>query len=358
MEMNHPAHCAVFISERMGDLRRLLLTLFLCSTSAYGQMRQFQATVEPIAGENFASSCSFELSLPDPEKPVTAVWLTYDRGYDISRFYSDEEVVAFAAEHGFALLLAHQCPAKDPPTHERGEMDMDPSRGVARSIFAALDNFAQQTKHPELSSSKLIVLGFSGTGALFAHFVGYAPDRVLAAILTNSGQTDPYGMDRIDLSPTATAVPQLIIVGGADEIGGTQRNFEYFEKYRKRGAPWIFLVQNGIPHCCVINTRAFVLNWLDEIIKLRLTAATNSLQKIDDRRGWVGFIRPCDTTKRDHWGDTLWNVCVATVQTATSATPSDALPSGWFPTRNLAIEWQAYIQQKDHPLNSFPNRSK
>src|SRR5580765_1587541 len=76
-----------------------------------------------------------------------------------------------------------------------------------------------------------------------------------------------------------------------------------------------------------------------------ISLATNSLQKIDDRRGWVGFIRPYDTTKRDHWGDALWNVCAATVQTATSATPSDALPSGWFPTRNLAIEWQAYIQQ-------------
>ena len=126
-----------------------------------------------------------------------------------------------------------------------------------RSLALPFDEHLQHgfQGDPELSSSKLIVLGFSGTGALFAHFVAYAPDHVLAAILTNSGQTDPYGMDRIDLSPKATAVPQLIIVGGADEIGGTQRNFEYFEKYRKRGAPWVFLVQNGIPHCCVINKK-------------------------------------------------------------------------------------------------------
>jgi len=235
---------------------------------------------------------------------------------------------------------------------------MDPSRGVARSIFAALDSFAQQTNHPELSSSKLIVLGFSGTGALFAHFVGFVPDRVLAAILTNSGQTDPFGMDRIDLSPEATAVPQLIIVGGADEIGGTQRNFEYFEKYRKKGALWIFVGQNGIPHCCVINTKAFVLNWLDEIMKARLTAPKSPLPKIDDRRGWVGFIRPCDTTKRDHWGDPLWNVCGAAVQEATRAAPTDWLPSGWFPTQGLAAEWQQYVQQKRHPADSFPNQPK
>ena len=334
------------------------MVLFLCSATAQGQVLRFKASVEPLAGENFAGPCSFELSLPDPRNSVKAVWLTYDRGYDISRFYSDNEVVAFGAKHGLALLLAHQCPAKAPPTHERGEMDMDPSRGVARSIFAALDSFAQQTKHPELLSSKLIVLGFSGTGALFAHFVAFVPDRILAAVLSNSGQTDPFGMDRIGLSPEAMAVPQLIIAGGADEIGGTQRNFGYFEKYRKRGAPWVFLLQNGIPHCCVIDTKSFVLNWLDEIMKLRLSASGNALRKIEDRHGWIGFIRPCNTTKRDHWGDPLWNVCGATVQETTRATPADGLPSGWFPTQGLATEWREYIQQERHPADSFPNQPK
>jgi len=339
-------------------LPRLLILLFAISASAHAQMRQFKTSVEPLSGENFAGSCFFELSLPAPEKRVSAVWLTYDRGYDISRYYADPEVVAFAKKHAIALVLAHQCPAKEPPTHERGEMDMDPSRGVARSIFAALDTFSQQTKHPEISSSKLIVLGFSGTGALFAHFVGYAPDRVLAAILTNSGQSDPYGMDRINLPPEAIAVPELIIVGGTDEVGGTHRNFDYFQKYRSRGAPWVFLLQNGIPHCCVINAKTFVLNWLNGIMKLRKPTPMKPLRRINDDGGWVGFIGPCETVKRDHWGEPLWNVCNATIQPLHRPAPSHQLASGWFPDRKLALDWLSFIQQKEHPANSFPNQPK
>ena len=110
-------------------------------------MRQFKTSVEPLSGENFAGSCSFELSLPAPEKRIRAVWLTYDRGYDISRYYADPEVVAFAEKHAIVLLLAHQCPAKEPPTQERGEMNMDPSR--ERRLLDTFDWYSPvyQSKH-------------------------------------------------------------------------------------------------------------------------------------------------------------------------------------------------------------------
>jgi len=337
------------------SLQGLLIALVMLTAPAHAQSKQFKTSVASLSGENFAGSCSFELTLPAPEKPVNAVWLTYDRGYDISRYYSDPQVVAFAEKHAIALMLAHQCPAKEPPTHERGEMEMDPSRGVGRSIFAALDSLSQQTKHPEISSSKLIVLGFSGTGALFARFVGYAPDRVLAAILANSGQSDPYGMDRVNLPLEAIGVPELIIVGGTDHVGGTQRNYDYFKKYRNQGAPWIFLLQNGIPHCCVINAKLFVLSWLEEIIKLRKPTPMKPLRRIDNLRGWAGFVCPCDSTNRDHWGEPVWNVCGAAIRPLNRPAPSNQLVSGWFPDRKLAIDWLNYTQQSEHPANSFPN---
>ena len=28
-------------------------------------------------------------------------------------------------------------------------------------------------------------------------------------------------------------------------------------------------MQNGIPHCCVINVKALILRWLDEVIQAR-----------------------------------------------------------------------------------------
>jgi pimeloyl-ACP methyl ester carboxylesterase len=88
-------------------------------------------------------------------------------------------------------------------------MDMHPSHGIGRALFTALDLFAHESGHAELSSSKLILLGFSGTGALFAHFVGYSPDRVVAAILADPGHYDPVGMDNVRLSTAAISVPEL-----------------------------------------------------------------------------------------------------------------------------------------------------
>jgi dienelactone hydrolase len=338
-------------------MRYLLMSVLLLASlgQADAQPSQFKTSVKPHPTDNLAGPCAFDLNIPAPQKPVRAVWITYDRGYDISRYYNDPEVVAFADKHAIALMLAHQCPAKSPPTLEQGEMDMDPSHGIGQSIFTGLDNFAQQSGHPELASSKLIVLGFSGTGALFAHFVRYAPDRVLAAILTNPGQSEPYGMNQIDLPTEALVVPQFIIAGATDDRAGTELPYGYFRRHRERGAPWIFLVQNGIGHCCVINAKALILEWLNEVIKLREPSTSKPLRKMGGRKGWIGFIRPCEAVQRDGKGQLLWRVCGASVQPADHTAPDDEQVSGWFPTRKLAQDWLAFIQQQQHPANSFPN---
>jgi hypothetical protein len=222
--MNTAQARMVFIG--IGFRRRLL---FLACVSAVGlrvgaqtHLHEFTATVVARSDENLVENCTFKMTIPEPNKPVRAVWLTYDRGFDIMKYYDDPAVVMFAQRQELALVLAHQCPAKDPPTRETGEMDMDVSRGVARSIDAALGDFAKQSGHAEIASAKLIVLGFSGMGAMFAQYVKYDPSRVLAAILANPGQGVPYGMETVNLSDEALAVPQFIIVGAIDSRGGTQ----------------------------------------------------------------------------------------------------------------------------------------
>ena len=337
---------------------RLVFLLWLTiGLSANGEIRpsDFTATVEPVPGENLAGPCRFELTIPCPAKRVRAVWITYDRGFDISRDYSDAEVRVFAQKEAIALILARQCPATIPPTGEQGEMDMEMSRGVARSMFAALDDFARQTGHPEISNAKLIVLGFSGIGAMFGHFVRYAPDRVLAAILANPGQTEPYGIKDMALDPTAFAVPQFIITGGIDDRGGTQRPWDYFNRHWSRGAPWAYLVQNGLPHCCVINAKTLILEWIEEIVKLRRPASNTPLRTINVGKGWRGFIRPCENGKRDTWGGPDWNVCDASIQPAGMPVPTGRVAGGWFPTHRVATDWLMFIREQKHPADSFPD---
>jgi hypothetical protein len=331
-----------------------LFSLLLGCGSAVAQLHQYKTTDMPRAGENIAQPCEYQASFPAGNRAVNAAWVTYDRGPDITRFYSDRDVLAFAKRNDVAMVLAVQCPASKPSTGEVGEMDMHPEHGLGRSLFSALKALGKESGHPELGAAKLILLGFSGTGAYFSHFVAYAPDRVVAAILTNPGQTDPENVDNVTLDEKGVAVPELIIVGGRDTVGGTVKPYNFYKRYRPQGAPWVYLVQNNIPHCCVINTKSFMLGWVQEVIRARHPNPKRPLSPMNLNSGWYGSIRPCETVYKDHWGLPLWNVCDAHVERTEKALPSQEMPAGFFPTESLAREWVSYIEQQDHPKNSFP----
>ena len=90
--------------EHLRFIWLLTIKLALSANGALGAS-QFKATIQPPATENLAGPCVFELSIPSPRERVRAVWLTYDRGYDISRYYSDAAVKAFAQRQAIALIL-------------------------------------------------------------------------------------------------------------------------------------------------------------------------------------------------------------------------------------------------------------
>src|SRR5258708_15242849 len=117
-------------------------------------------------------------------------------------------------------------------------MIVDPSRGVWRVLFTALDQFASITGHAELATAGLIVMGWSGAGSLTARLPGYRPGRILASIDYAPGQYIPLGMDTIHLSDDAMRSPQLIIANGADKVCGTMQPYEFFRRHWGRGALW------------------------------------------------------------------------------------------------------------------------
>jgi len=163
---------ATFFYDGGPLMKRFLPVVFLLgSASAVAQLHQYKATEIPRAGENIAQPCDYQASFPAGHRAVKAAWVTYDRGPDITRYYSDPDVLAFAKRNDVAMVLAIQCPASEPETGEKGEMDMNPKHGLGRSLFSALNTLGTESGHPELRDAKLILLGFSGTGAYFGHFV-------------------------------------------------------------------------------------------------------------------------------------------------------------------------------------------
>jgi len=91
--------------------RLLLFVLLLALGSADAQLHQYKAADLPRAGENIAQPCDYQASFPAGDRAVKAAWVTYDRGPDITRYYSDPDVLAFAKRNDVAMVLAIQCPA-------------------------------------------------------------------------------------------------------------------------------------------------------------------------------------------------------------------------------------------------------
>src|ERR1700689_5133423 len=116
-----------------------LLSFLLSCGSAAAQLHEYKATDVPRAGENIAQPCDYQATFPAGDRPVKAAWVTYDRGPDITRFYSDPDVLVFAKRNDVAMVLAIQCPASKPPTGEIGEGVMNPEQGLGPSLFSALN---------------------------------------------------------------------------------------------------------------------------------------------------------------------------------------------------------------------------
>jgi len=329
-------------------MRLLLATTLLLAPHAAAQGVVFQTSVAPKPEENIATDCRYEVTIPNPSRSVRAVWVIFDRGRDMLRYYGDPDVQSFAFHNDLALLFPFHCRAK---TYE--DMDVEPSSGIGRTLFAALSQLAQASGHQELASAKLILLGFSGAGSLVARLAGYAPDRVIAAIPADASQFSPLGIDTVTLSLEALAVPQLILVGGADHVSGTERPYEYFRKYFKEGAPRAFVIQNKTPHCCIINAKRLILLWLNVILEGRLQA-NGVLRRVAGNRGWNAFIAAHDSGTKDDWGTRTSEVREAKIRRPRSAPPNGVIPAGWLPTHRVAKEWLPFVKQPEHAVTSLP----
>jgi dienelactone hydrolase len=327
--------------------RFLLFFLTLASAAASGSSH-FETTVEPLANEDIASPCAFAITIAVPEEPIDAVWVIYDRGHDVHDLYSDPKVLDFAGRLHLALLLHSHCPGKSPK--DRDDMNMDPASGLGRVLFAALSQFADLSRHPELASAKVILLGFSGAGSLCARMVNFVPERIVAAILSAPGHYEPQGIDTVHLNADDLTVPELILTGGRDEVSGTDRPYSYFQKYRNLGAPWLFVVQNNSPHCCTANAKDLILLWLNAIIQLRRPSGSTPLARINQRKGWLAYFRTEVTDTKDSFGCVTFNVVNARIEKTQKHPTKGWQEAGWLPRRDVANQWLSFVQQQQHPI--------
>lgn len=108
-------------------MRFAALALFLMFACSADEIARYETVVMPLPDEDIASGCHYTLTIPAPNYRIRAVWVIFDRAHDVHDLYSDPAVEAFARHLHLALLLHSHCAGKVP--EDRGDMNMDPSRG-------------------------------------------------------------------------------------------------------------------------------------------------------------------------------------------------------------------------------------
>jgi dienelactone hydrolase len=315
---------------------------------AQSPVSPLHTSVAPKEGEDIAKACEYDMAAP-PSGELRAVFVIFERGRDMQSFYADPVVRSFAEKQHIALMMPRHCASK-----QYEDIDVDPGKGLGRSLLTALDQFAVQTKHPELSRVPLAVLGFSGAGSLAARLPAFAPDRIAAVVLANAGQFEPLGLDTVQHTLASVKVPEFILVGSKDDHVGTQRAYEYFSRFWPEGAPWVYVTQNGVPHCCVVNARDLILEWLDAVLTVRLEPRKGPMAPVDRNKGYRGYIQVATTDTHDAWKLPTSEVLFASTYGSHDDALKSGIPAGWLPTKRFAEDWKVFVGQTFHPALSMP----
>ncbi len=332
-------------------LVRVTVALFIIAiggpldASSQGIITSFHTTVAPKIGENVANPCEYDLRVLNPNKRIRALFVVFERGPELQHLYDESEVGAFAREHDLAMLMPMGCPAMD---HGR-DIDVDPKHGLGRALLTAVDQLSVTAKHPELRTAPLLILGFSGAGALVARLVGFAPDRIATAIVSHGGQVPPLNLDTITLPNAALKTPELILVGGKDEVVGTEVAYSYFSKHWQRGAPWLFATQNDAGHFCNEDATGLILSWMKNVLDSLPPSG-----RIDRSTGSYGYFRRKPTGELDSGRRPLMQTVDLTAQKPSEGSPRDEVPGGWLPSKEIVLNWERFTNLPDHHAGVKP----
>jgi poly(3-hydroxybutyrate) depolymerase len=286
----------------------LLLALSLVTQSASAQSPQtFDATLAP--GSNF-DKASFRLWLPPNVDKVRAVVVLVPGSNGDGRPMAEDKFWQdFAVAQKVALVA---CQFTDKP-HDQSFIEeyVNVSKGSGDALLTAITRFADQSRHPELLNSKLLLWGMSAGGEFNYEFVAWKPERV-AAFIVNKG-----GIYYTSLAPKAARdVPGILFIGEKDLDSRTFTIKGLFGVNRRAGALWALAEEPGLAHV-VGKSQELGALLFDEV----LNAPAGSLN------GKSGFVADIHTLA---------------IQPAATASTNNVLTS-WFVSERLAKAWLAAI---------------
>jgi hypothetical protein len=76
----------------------LAVWLVWITSIAAAQTARYETLVKPAQDEDLAGDCRYELTIPNPTRPIRAVWVIFERGRELTTLYRDAEVVVSFAK--------------------------------------------------------------------------------------------------------------------------------------------------------------------------------------------------------------------------------------------------------------------
>ncbi len=294
----------------------------------------WETTVTKLPGENLAARCDYTLYIANPSAKLRGVLVIFDRA-DSVELFEDADVRSLAGSLHFGLLFPRQCDAAS-----FADIQQNAFAGPGRTLFTALDQFATETNHAELSKSGVALFGFSAAGVLAATTANFKPSRVISVIVY-AGASAPEAMNSVVPVQAALEIPFLVLSNNEDPEAGTSRDQMFFAEGWKKGAPWGRGVQPGVGHCCAISTKPLILPWITAITRLRL-GDSNQFSNVSSAGG-VFTNYTC--TPNGIWDQTGYQDCTFTAASTIATGDSTAGAQGWLPDATTGAAWLKWVGQ-------------
>jgi hypothetical protein len=273
----------------------------------------------PASGEH-----KFRLVVPDGLAVVRGILVVGPYSGGDSRDYHEQVWYReFLNLHGFAFLGATNYYLHDYTVMQ-----------------AALQQFAADSKHPELVNAPYAATGFSAGGGYTRLLMRADPDRVIAGVVVGSTMKL-----RGELTDDHRRVPMCVINGEMEhdpgEGPGMAKQLEpVLAEHRPKGALWGWMAVQGVGHEFA-GQEVLTMPMLDAAVRLRYPADGDvrkgpvKLKSVDMESGWVA-------------DNTTWKSGLTAI-TPAKQFKGDVAKSSWLLNEDIAFIYRSY-STLDWPL--------
>jgi pimeloyl-ACP methyl ester carboxylesterase len=259
----------------------IMISIALFNLNAYADT--YDVTMKPSAVHNIAA---FRMWVnPTIKKFRGILMLNPGSNGDGRSAVDDQYWQNFANKHNFALMGTFL--TDHPHPNMMIEDYIQVSKGSGKAIIDAIDHFAKESGHEELSYAPFLLWGHSAGGELNYELAAWIPERIIGFVANHGG----YYYSSIP--PEATRkTPGLFLIGLNDIPSRNAIIKGIYLTNRRAGALWTLAEEKGVAHE-IVGGRDLAVTFYEEVMKVRLpknAIGYKSLISVNEDMGTLGNI--------------------------------------------------------------------